>query len=238
METKWPKLFPPLTEEQQRVSNDFMKYWHEQLAGNYRYSFIEKFNHQYPIKNSGDFVTTLEIGAGLGEHVHWERLNHTTRTNYHALELRENMAAEIKKRHPLVNVHVGDCQKTLPFTDNYFDRIIAIHVLEHLPDLPAAIKELYRVCNKERGKLLVVIPCEGGLAYTLARKISAERLFKKRYKMPYKWFIEREHVSKPLEIIKELSHYFDITNRAFFPFMIPSINLNLVIGLTLKPFNF
>ena len=29
--SKWPKTFPPLTPEQKRISDDFMKYWHEVL---------------------------------------------------------------------------------------------------------------------------------------------------------------------------------------------------------------
>ena len=35
--------------------------------------------------------------------------------------------------------------------DGYFDRILAVHVLEHLPNLPAAIRECYRLCNKTKG---------------------------------------------------------------------------------------
>lgn len=30
--TKWPKVLPPLTPEQKRISDDFMKIWHEVLA--------------------------------------------------------------------------------------------------------------------------------------------------------------------------------------------------------------
>src|SRR5690349_20198224 len=43
---KWPKTFPPLTEEQKRISDDFMKAWHEVLPQ--KYGVIEKFNHGYP----------------------------------------------------------------------------------------------------------------------------------------------------------------------------------------------
>jgi len=71
--SSWPKVVPPLTEEQRRISDDFMKLWHEVLPK--KFGIIEKFNHSFPVKYSRpDFKTTLEIGAGLGEHLHYEKL--------------------------------------------------------------------------------------------------------------------------------------------------------------------
>lgn len=231
---KWPKLLASLTPEQKWISDDFMKYWHEALAQ--KYKIVDRFNHHYVVKNTlNPFSSTLEIGAGLGEHIDYEQLTQTQRCQYVALELRENMADQIRIRHPDIQVWVGDCQNTINATDNYFERVLAIHVLEHLPNLPAAIKEIYRVCNKNDGFFSIVIPCEGGLAYSLARKISAKRIFEKRYKQPYKWFIEREHINKPLEIMEELAPYFDVIHREFYPLKIPTVSLNLCIGLTLKP---
>lgn len=235
-EQKWPKTFSELTAEQKHISDDFMKYWHEKLSAHKRYGLIEKFNHNYSVKNSNkEFTTTLEIGAGLGEHLAYEKLTPYQKQNYVALEMRDNMAEKIKERNPDIITHVGDCQSRLEFADNYFDRILAIHVLEHLPNLPAAVAEMHRLCNKEKGTFSVVIPCEGGTLYTFARKISAQRLFEKRYKQSYKWFIEREHVNRPNEIQEELEKYFKIVHRQFFPFVLPIINFNLCIGLTLTP---
>lgn len=234
--TQWPKIFPPLTAEQQFISNDFMKHWHEVLASRAQFGLIEKFNHGYAVKHaSKNFLRTLEIGAGIGEHLQYEKLTPEQKKNYVAVELRDNMAAQIQSHHPDIATHVGDCQKTLPFTDDYFDRILAIHVLEHLPNLPAAIREMYRLCHKQQGIFSVVIPCEGGLAYSIARRISAQRIFEKRYQQSYRWFIEREHINLPHEILQELEPYFEITHKSFFPLLIPSINLNLCIGLTLTP---
>jgi ubiquinone/menaquinone biosynthesis C-methylase UbiE len=236
MDTKWPKVFPPLTPEQEAISNDFMRYWHEELASKPRYGLIEKFNHGYIVKNAPKkFLHTLEIGAGLGEHLAYENLTDLQKQNYVVLEIRENMAEKIKEHNPDIRVQVGDCQDRLSFSDNYFDRVLAIHVLEHLPNLPAAIKEIYRVCHKEHGVFSVAIPCEGGWAYTLARRLSAQRLFERRYQQPYRWFIEREHINQPHEILEELKPYFIIEKRAFFPFHLPWVNVNLCIGLTLRP---
>ena len=145
------------------------------------------------------------------------------------------MAEQIKINFPEIQSYVADCQQTLSFPEGYFDRVLAIHVLEHLPNLPAAVKEMYRLCNKEHGYFSVVIPCEGGLLYSLARKMSAQRLFERRYQQRYQWFIEREHINRPSEIVQELEPYFYIKHRQFFPFLLPIVHSNLCIGMTLYP---
>ena len=81
----------------------------------------------------------------------------------------------------------------------------------------------------------MVIPCEGGLAYSLARRVSAQRVFEKRYKMSYRWCIESEHINVPSEILEECSAYFRIVRRRYFPLVIPLTAPNLVIGLEFAP---
>lgn len=231
---KWPKTFPPLTPEQERISNDFMHYWHEVLPR--RFGLVETFNHGYAVRLAPmHFRRTLEIGAGLGEHLEYERLTTQQERDYCAVELRQNMVDTLRARFPRITTVTGDCQQRLDFPDGHFDRILAVHVLEHLPDLPAAIREISRLCDKSDGVFSVVIPCEGSLAYTLARRISAQRIFEKRYKQSYRWFIEREHINRPREILEELHPYFTIEQRSFFPIPLPIIAANLVIGLTLRP---
>ena len=234
MRSKWPKTFPPLSAEKLRINNEFVKMWHEILPN--RFGRIERFNHGYPVRyRPPSFLSTLEIGAGLGEHLEYEKLTPQQEREYYSLELRENMCAEIRNRYPRVQALLGNCQDQLPFPDDYFDRVLAIHVLEHLPNLPAAVAEMYRVCNKEHGVISVVIPCEGGFAYSMARRLSAQRVFEKHFKQPYKWFIEREHINRPQEIFDELNPYFTVAHRRFFPFRIPLLFCNLVIGITLTP---
>ena len=231
---KWPKTFPPLTDEQKRISDDFMKHWHEVLPR--RFGRIENFNHGYPVRHApAGFRRTLEIGAGLGEHLEHENLTVDQEREYYAVELRPNMAAAIQQRFPNIKAITGDCQQRLDFPDGYFDRILAIHVLEHLPNLPAAVQEMYRLCDKQAGIFSIVIPCEGSLAYTLARRVSAQRIFEKRYNQSYRWFIEREHINRPHEILQEMRPYFTIEHRSFFPLRLPVIFCNLVIGMTLRP---
>jgi SAM-dependent methyltransferase len=226
---KWPKHIPQLTDEQIAIRNDFMKHWLTELPK--KYGIIEKFNHGYPAKK-GFFkgCKTIEIGAGLGEHLAYEKL---ADQDYTVIELRPELADEIKKKFPQVTALVGDCQERIPAENNSFDRILVIHVLEHLPNLPAALKEIHRILKPNDGKLVVVMPCEGGFSYGLARRISAKRIFEKRYHQSYDWLISIEHINKPQEIIFELEKFFKIDESSYFPLKIPSITMNLCIGMVL-----
>jgi hypothetical protein len=72
---KWPKTIPQLSPAQIDAREKWMKLWHEILPN--RYGAIEKFNHGFPAKLYSPTQTqirTLEVGAGLGEHVKWENL--------------------------------------------------------------------------------------------------------------------------------------------------------------------
>src|ERR1019366_7174920 len=98
---QWPKQIPALTAEQASVREDFVRHWHEILPKHY--GMIETFNHRYPLKDwqasSSGTCRVLEIGAGLGEHIAYERLSNI---EYYALELREQMATSIRDRFPEV----------------------------------------------------------------------------------------------------------------------------------------
>jgi SAM-dependent methyltransferase len=225
----WPKQLPAFTDEEQRVRDAFMARWLEYLPR--RGGFVERFNHGYPLHDGSDAHRTLEIGAGLGAHIPFESLE---RQQYFAVELREELAESLRERFPKVTTLVADCQKRLPFEDGFFDRALAIHVLEHLPDLPAALDEVARVLAP-RGRFLAVIPCEGGLLYALARRFTSQRLFEREFGRDYDWFIRYEHINLPWEIKSELAKRFRITDSRYFPFRVPSVKANLVIGLTMRP---
>lgn len=93
MTATWPKTFPPLTPDQQRMRDEFMHAWHEELPK--KYGIIEKFNHGYVVDHApAQFTHTLEIGAGLGEHLAYEKLTAEQLANYVCVELRAAMAAE------------------------------------------------------------------------------------------------------------------------------------------------
>lgn len=202
-----------------------MRYFHERQPD--VHSRVVRFNHKYAARSAGP-GRTLDIGAGLGEHLRYEDLSVQ---EYHAVELREDMAKAIRRDFPSVVTVVADCQDRLPYDDATFDRAVAIHVLEHLPNLPAALSEIRRLL-RPGGVLSVVIPCEGGLGYSLGRRVTTQRAFESRYKTSYKWHIESDHVNQAREIVAELHHHFEVTDSTYFPTHVPLVDLNLLIGLT------
>ena len=146
--------------------------------------------------------------------------------------MQPQLAKAIRASYPAVRVVVADCQEQIDFPEGYFDRVLAIHVLEHLPNLPKALDQIWRLLSPAC-LISIVIPCEGGLAYSMARNISAHRFFEKRYEQRYDWFIACEHINLPDEIISELRSRFSIIHQSYWPLRIPIVSLNLVIGLTL-----
>jgi SAM-dependent methyltransferase len=225
----WPKRLPAFTEDELRVRDAFMARWLEYLPT--RGGFVERFNHGYPLRSAARGQRTLEIGAGLGAHIDYEDL---AEQDYYAVELRDELAESLSERFPGVTTLVADCQERLPFDEGHFDRVLAIHVLEHLPDLPRALDEVARVLAPD-GRFVCVIPCEGGAAYSLARRLTSKRLFEREFGRDYDWFIRSEHINLPWEIESELEKRFRVVDARYFPLRIPSVTANLIIGLTLVP---
>ena len=223
----WPKTPPQLTPVQEEAREAFVSVWHEVLPGNY--ALIERFNHGAvaDLPPSPAHWRTLEVGAGIGGHVQFEDLS---RQEYHCLEFRREFCERLRLLPGITDVAEGDIQLRTPYADGFFDRIVAVHVLEHLRNLPAAIEEIDRILAPG-GIFDVVLPCEGSPAYWVARKISAERLFHRRFKMPYRPIIANEHVNTIFEILPLLNTRFRATRTRYFPLPIPSVFPNLCIAL-------
>lgn len=210
-----------------------MLLWHQTLPR--KYGLIERFNQGWlptlPLKPRGK---TLEVGAGLGAHLAFADLKSQ---DYFCLEMREEFCRRLRRMLPKRRVVRGDIQRRQAWPDKSFDRVLAIHVLEHLLDLPRALAEISRLLKPE-GVFDLVAPCEGSLAYGLARKISAERLFRREFKMDYTPIIRQEHVSTLPEILDELKAFFRVEKRRFFPLpWMPLQACNLVVGMRLRKIN-
>jgi SAM-dependent methyltransferase len=227
MKNKWPKAPRPLSPGQISIRDLWMVHWHEVAPT--KFSYTEKFNHIKGLQRSPLPLNcrTLEVGAGLGSQVEFEDL---TIQEYYALDLRLDMLLRCKEKFPQVKILQGDIQLELDLPKNSFDRIIAIHVLEHLLDLPKALENIVGLLKPE-GFFEVIIPLEGGPFYTLARRFSSQREFENRFRVSYDWCIKSEHVNSYKEVLEELNKYFIIAWRKFFPVDIPIYSVNLTLGL-------
>ena len=62
--------------------------------------------------------------------------------------------------------HVADLTKRLPFENASFDAVLCVHVLEHIRNDAAAIREIYRVLHPG-GWAICMVPIKAGLADTI-----------------------------------------------------------------------
>ena len=100
-----------------------------------------------------------------------------------------------KKKYPKIKFVEANIQ-SLPFKDGEFDTVISTHTLEHVQDLPGAIKELRRVAKKE---LIIVVPRQRPYKYTF----SLHTQF-----FPYKWSIENAFGYSDTSEIKKLGDWY------------------------------
>lgn len=230
LEPVWPKQLPELSPEQERIREDWYQLWLHEIESSWKFRAIDRFQYTYPARRPPPpGGRTLEIGAGLGNQIQHEDLRDQT---YVATDIRPEMIEAIERDYPNAEAVLLDAQQGLPFPDDEFDRVIAVQVLEHLPDLPPALDEISRVM-KPGGRFIVIIPCEGGAAYGLARRISSKPMFEKRYDTDFDWFAKTEHCNVPWEIQHELDKRFSRVSRRFFPLLAPSVNANLLIAMEL-----
>jgi hypothetical protein len=61
-----------------------------------------------------------------------------------------------------------------------------------------------------------VIPCEGGFAYRLGRRLTTQRLFERRDGVPYEWHVRPDHPNQPTEVFEQIAERFEIRDRKEF----------------------
>jgi ubiquinone/menaquinone biosynthesis C-methylase UbiE len=164
----------------------------------------------------------LEIGCGVCRFTKF--LDESLVKNYIGLDVSKAMLdmcdANVKRIQ-------GDIYK-LPFADGTFKYIVSIYNFEHLRYLDEALTEVMRVMVDD-GILIFSIPMEDGFLYNLGRSWTSKRLVEKKYGVDYlKIMREYEHPNTASEVINKINERFEVTDRLYLPFLIPSININLL----------
>jgi SAM-dependent methyltransferase len=163
----------------------------------------------------------LEVGGNIGEHIKFvlDDFRSYTLTDY-----RETGFTDLSDR---IQFQVADVQN-LPFEDNTFDRTISTCLLHHLDNPKKALEEMRRVTS-QNGLISILVPCDPGLAYRVAKKIGPSRKWREAgISNPnfYHYAQHRNHFPGILSTINEVFD-FDKTLTRYWPFRIKSWNINL-----------
>jgi SAM-dependent methyltransferase len=170
------------------------------------------------------FEKVLEVGAGSG--VHFSHVKHAF-AEYHMTDHLPESIELLKQRYddPRVRFYETDATR-IDAPDDSFDRLIAIHVLEHLPHPHQALQEWARVL-RNGGILSIVLPTEGGLWWNIGRYLTTRRSYGK-LGFDYDYIQAREHVSACYRLVAILRHYFPQMKEIWYPLHVPSTHLNLL----------
>jgi len=202
-------------------------------AGNPIFTAIHNSSHKTIAAwaGSNDSEWTCDIGCGQGYHFAFQK----DLTKVIGVDIRYESLIRVRKHFQNVLLIQGDSTR-LPFKDGVIRRCISVYALEHIYYLDDALEDTLRIM-KSQGEFHVGIPCEGGLAWNLGRKLTSERTMSKRYKVDYKKYIALEHCNAAAKITQSLKAKFTVKTKRYFPLpFLPSINLNLTSTLRcIKP---
>lgn len=192
-------------------------------------SSVMRASHRLLEKAHGQkshYGRVLEVGAGTGEHLPFVR--HTfdeyvlTDLDAKTLDVARSKLGGSHSGRLVFEVQTGE---GLAYPDDTYDRVVAIHVLEHIYQPHLALKEWFRVL-KHGGVLSVLIPTDPGLAWRLGRHMGPRRNAIAQG-IAYDYVMAREHVNPCLNLIAILRHYFPESTESWWPLPVPSVDLNL-----------
>ena len=172
------------------------------------------------------FNKVLEVGAGTGEHFSFVRhsFDQYVLSDLDAKTL-QRAKEKIGAKHSNKIIFETQPGSHLNYNDDHFDRLVAVHVLEHIYMPHLALKEWRRVL-KHGGVLSILIPTDPGIAWRLGRHLGPRKNAIAQG-IAYDYVMAREHVNSCNNLIALLRHYFPHSTESWWPFPVPSIDLNL-----------
>lgn len=169
----------------------------------------------------------LEVGAGSGHHLPYmkEKFDQYVMTDSSDDMLK--IASQKYTKHLLEKSLIIEKQDaaSLSYPDYSFDRLIATHVLEHLPNPVGVLKEWNRVV-RPNGVISIVLPCDPGLLWRLGRCLGPRRNARK-VGLAYDYLQAAEHVNSIFNLTVFIQHHFENLSELWYPARIPVADMNL-----------
>lgn len=102
-------------------------------------------------------IRILDVGCGFGETL--ALLGQAGFKNMVGIDISSDHLNRAQQVAPKATLMAGDAQM-LPFSEHSFDVVIALDVIEHIPNDVQAVREMYRVL-KSGGRLIITVPHYG-----------------------------------------------------------------------------
>lgn len=195
------------------------------LAG----SFLQKSHRlmEETLPNGCIYDRILEVGAGSGHHFPYVKHSYKqyvmTDSSHAMLEIASQKYASQLSSGSLIIENQNATALTYP--DHSFDRLIATHVLEHLPNPVNVLREWSRVV-RANGIISIVLPCDPGMLWRLGRHLGPRRNAMK-LGIAYDYLQAAEHINSIFNLVVFVRHHFDTVSELWYPTRIPIPDLNL-----------
>lgn len=176
---------------------------------------------------SHHFHNVLELGAGSGVHLKYVRHSFD---QYVMTDSSEQMLSQLQHtaasdtRNSSIEIQQVDAEQP-DLQGRLFDRIIATHLLEHLPNPHLVLRRWINLLQPE-GVLTLLQPCDPGLAWRLGRTLGPRKNAEK-IGIPYDYWMAREHINSIFNVRAMIQYYFTDVQESWHPFRLPSADLNL-----------
>lgn len=172
---------------------------------------MERWMHREVAADAASPKATLEIGAGNLNQLPYEPQSRPYDIIEPFRELFESSPHLVRVR----NVYNDIAE--VP-SENRYDRITSIAVLEHVENLPELVARSALLLN-EGGSFRAGIPSEGTILWRLGWQLTTALDFRARYNLDYAVLMNYEHVNKAGEIEDVLRHFFADVRRSVFGVM-------------------
>jgi hypothetical protein len=215
----YPRRREPLPEAHARYYHQEIVAGREGLSlGHQLVLLVESWMHKMvATKSQGQSV--LELGAGTLNHLKYEK-------NYQTYDVVEPFNYDYSKTPSAIKDRIRHFYRDLidiPSNQKY-DRIVSIAVLEHLENLPAIVAQSALKLNPN-GCFQAGIPSEGEFLWHACSNLSTGILFRLRTGLDYATLMRYEHINLAHEIIQIVNYFFEEVSIKRFPFSLKGASI-------------
>ena len=191
------------------------------------YGYVIRYCHRQleNFKRKKKYPKVLEIGAGNAPHLDYLRHEYEeyfiAETSSYAMDFYKGMKNVKAYSYDGIN---------LPFEDNFFDRIVISHCLEHVNEPEKFLFEMMSKL-KEGGVLSISLPTDPGILWRLGRLFIKYFIAKKTLnisKEDYEYMNATEHINSIFTLMHLIKYNFkNQIEEHWLPFRIKLLDINL-----------